>query len=81
MSTLVRHGILHMSARQKSLFVRLARGPSSQIYWLQRFVQNRPWLLQDIALMRWRYSTEFLQLFNMGYQNYSEGEWKACHEV
>mmetsp|Transcript_18173 Transcript_18173/g.42486 ORF Transcript_18173/g.42486 Transcript_18173/m.42486 type:complete len:993 (+) Transcript_18173:314-3292(+) len=36
---------------------------------------------KDIALMRWRYSTEFLQLFNMGYQNYSEGEWKVARRL
>jgi len=36
---------------------------------------------KDIALMRWRYSTEFLQLFNMGYQNYSEGEWRVARRL
>lgn len=27
--------------------------------------------------MRKRYTAEFLQLFNMGFQNYSQGEWQA----
>mmetsp|Transcript_68159 Transcript_68159/g.124354 ORF Transcript_68159/g.124354 Transcript_68159/m.124354 type:complete len:966 (+) Transcript_68159:3-2900(+) len=31
-----------------------------------------------INMMRWRYTVEFFQLFNMGYQNYSQGEWAAA---
>jgi len=30
---------------------------------------------QDIAAMRFRYTQEFMNVFNMGYQNYSQGEW------
>merc|ERR1712048_126570 len=30
-----------------------------------------------IGLMRTRYTVEFFQLFNMGYQNYSQGEWQV----
>jgi len=35
---------------------------------------------EDEALrrMRKRYSVEFFQLFNMGYQNYSQGEWQVA---
>merc|ERR1711988_1430450 len=29
----------------------------------------------DIAAMRFRYTQEFSNVFNMGYQNYAEGEW------
>jgi len=32
----------------------------------------------DVATMRFRYTLEFSQVFNMGYQNYSEGEWKVA---
>merc|ERR1719399_2362670 len=32
-----------------------------------------------IAEMRKRYSVEFLQLFNMGFQNYMEGEWQVAN--
>lgn len=42
----------------------------------------------DIATMRFRYTLEFTQIFNMGYQNYSQGEWataqrflKRTHEM
>lgn len=31
-----------------------------------------------IALMRARFTQEFFAFFNMGYQNYSEGEWPAA---
>jgi len=32
----------------------------------------------DVATMRFRYTLEFTHVFNMGYQNYSEGEWKVA---
>lgn len=32
----------------------------------------------DIRIMRQRFSAEFLQVFNMGYQNYLEGEWQVA---
>jgi len=32
----------------------------------------------DIEIMRARYTDEFSHIFNMGYQNYSQGEWKAA---
>lgn len=32
----------------------------------------------DIVTMRFRYTLEFMHVFNMGYQNYSEGEWKVA---
>merc|ERR1712050_640962 len=35
----------------------------------------------DLASMRRRYSVEFLQVFNMGYQNYSEGEWRVARRL
>jgi hypothetical protein len=31
-----------------------------------------------IHVMRKRYTVEFLQLFNMGYQNYAQGEWNVA---
>merc|ERR1719188_624592 len=31
-----------------------------------------------IQTMRKKYSVEFLQIFNMGYRNYAQGEWKAA---
>lgn len=31
-----------------------------------------------LKTMRERYTTEFLQLFNMGYENYVEGEWEVA---
>jgi hypothetical protein len=33
---------------------------------------------QEMGIMRHVFSEEFLQVFNMGYQNYSEGEWKVA---
>lgn len=36
---------------------------------------------QDISAMRFRYTTEFIQVFNMGYQNYSEGEWQVAQQL
>jgi class 3 adenylate cyclase len=33
---------------------------------------------KEIAAMRRRYSQEFHQIFNMGYQNYSQGEWQVA---
>jgi len=35
----------------------------------------------EIRVMRQRISTEFLQVFNMGYQNYSEGEWQVAKRL
>jgi len=35
---------------------------------------------EDIVKMREGYTLEFLQVFNMGYQNYSEGEWSAAKQ-
>jgi hypothetical protein len=32
----------------------------------------------DVATMRFRYTVEFVHVFNMGYQNYSEGEWQVA---
>jgi len=34
-----------------------------------------------IATMRLRYSVDFFQLFNMGYQNYREGEWDVARNM
>eukprot|EP00428_Durinskia_dybowskii_P028233 CAMPEP_0170250202 /NCGR_PEP_ID=MMETSP0116_2-20130129/24914_1 /TAXON_ID=400756 /ORGANISM="Durinskia baltica, Strain CSIRO CS-38" /LENGTH=502 /DNA_ID=CAMNT_0010501131 /DNA_START=205 /DNA_END=1710 /DNA_ORIENTATION=- len=34
-----------------------------------------------IHKMRRRYSVEFFQLFNMGYQNYSQGEWQVARRM
>jgi len=34
-----------------------------------------------ISTMRRRYTTEFFQLFSMGYQNYSEGEWQVARRM
>lgn len=34
-----------------------------------------------IATMRRKYTVEFLQLYNMGYQNYREGEWKVAQRM
>eukprot|EP00427_Karlodinium_veneficum_P040635 CAMPEP_0169262628 /NCGR_PEP_ID=MMETSP1016-20121227/43825_1 /TAXON_ID=342587 /ORGANISM="Karlodinium micrum, Strain CCMP2283" /LENGTH=151 /DNA_ID=CAMNT_0009345199 /DNA_START=194 /DNA_END=646 /DNA_ORIENTATION=+ len=31
-----------------------------------------------IATMRFRYTLEFTHVFNMGFQNYSEGEWQVA---
>jgi len=31
--------------------------------------------------MRKRYTVDFLQLFNMGYQNYSQGEWQVARRL
>merc|ERR1712187_680959 len=33
---------------------------------------------ENFAVMRKIYTVEFLQLYNMGYQNYSQGEWQAA---
>lgn len=35
----------------------------------------------DIATMRFRYTLEFLHVFNMGYQNYSLGEWEVAQKL
>merc|ERR1719310_174626 len=32
----------------------------------------------NIQAMRKRYTVDFMQQFNMGYQNYSEGEWPVA---
>jgi len=34
-----------------------------------------------INIMRKRYTTEFAQLFNMGYQNYCQGEWAVARRM
>lgn len=34
-----------------------------------------------ILQMRERYTVEFFQLFNMGYQNYSQGEWQVARRM
>eukprot|EP00927_Polykrikos_kofoidii_P081861 TRINITY_DN7975_c0_g3_i1.p1 TRINITY_DN7975_c0_g3~~TRINITY_DN7975_c0_g3_i1.p1 ORF type:complete len:971 (+),score=159.98 TRINITY_DN7975_c0_g3_i1:176-3088(+) len=36
---------------------------------------------EDLAVMRRQYKTEFMQLFNMGYQNYSQGEWVVARRL
>jgi class 3 adenylate cyclase len=36
---------------------------------------------ETIRTMRRRYTIEFFQLFNMGYQNYSQGEWKVARRM
>lgn len=59
--------------------------------WLEQ-EKNRKWkpevkmyvefdLDQDIGQMRRRYTIEFLQLFHMGYQNYSHGEWQVARRL
>jgi len=35
----------------------------------------------EIACMRFRYTVEFLHVFNMGYQNYSQGEWQVAQRL
>jgi len=35
----------------------------------------------DIVTMRFRYTIEFLNLFNMGYQNYAQGEWQVAQRL
>jgi len=32
----------------------------------------------EIACMRFRYTLEFIHVFNMGYQNYAQGEWEVA---
>merc|ERR1712151_871005 len=32
----------------------------------------------NVSVMRRPYTAHFLQLFNMGYQNYAEGEWSVA---
>lgn len=34
-----------------------------------------------LVCMRMRYTVEFFQLFNMGFQNYSEGEWQVARRM
>eukprot|EP00450_Noctiluca_scintillans_P011694 CAMPEP_0194488616 /NCGR_PEP_ID=MMETSP0253-20130528/8472_1 /TAXON_ID=2966 /ORGANISM="Noctiluca scintillans" /LENGTH=959 /DNA_ID=CAMNT_0039329007 /DNA_START=62 /DNA_END=2938 /DNA_ORIENTATION=- len=36
---------------------------------------------QDVLSMRARLTAEFMNIFNMGYQNYSQGEWKVAHRL
>lgn len=36
---------------------------------------------KDVNAMRKPYTEEFLQLFNMGYQNYSQGEWEVARRL
>eukprot|EP00448_Togula_jolla_P014558 CAMPEP_0170573382 /NCGR_PEP_ID=MMETSP0224-20130122/2736_1 /TAXON_ID=285029 /ORGANISM="Togula jolla, Strain CCCM 725" /LENGTH=971 /DNA_ID=CAMNT_0010895967 /DNA_START=21 /DNA_END=2936 /DNA_ORIENTATION=- len=35
----------------------------------------------DFIIMRRRYTVDFMQLFNMGYQNYSQGEWEVAKRM
>lgn len=35
----------------------------------------------DVAAMRFRYTLEFTHVFNMGYQNYSQGEWGVAKRL
>eukprot|EP00747_Dinoflagellata_sp_TGD_P090106 gnl/TRDRNA2_/TRDRNA2_164576_c1_seq1.p1 gnl/TRDRNA2_/TRDRNA2_164576_c1~~gnl/TRDRNA2_/TRDRNA2_164576_c1_seq1.p1 ORF type:complete len:371 (+),score=43.69 gnl/TRDRNA2_/TRDRNA2_164576_c1_seq1:108-1115(+) len=35
----------------------------------------------DIISMRRRYTVQFFRTFNMGYQNYSEGEWRVARRL
>eukprot|EP00913_Durusdinium_trenchii_P024815 g23291.t1 len=35
----------------------------------------------DVKVMRKVYTTDFQQLFNMGYQNYAEGEWRVARRL
>jgi len=35
----------------------------------------------DVATMRKPFTVEFQQLFNMGYQNYSQGEWRVARRL
>merc|ERR1711937_165873 len=35
----------------------------------------------EITVMRRNYTVDFFQLFNMGYQNYSEGEWQVARRL
>merc|ERR1712217_622587 len=35
----------------------------------------------DISKMRALYTEEFLHLFNMGYQNYTQGEWNVARQL
>jgi len=35
----------------------------------------------EIAAMRYRYTLEFIHVFNMGYQNYSQGEWQVAQRL
>merc|ERR1711972_1191981 len=34
-----------------------------------------------ISTMRYNISAEFIEVFRMGYQNYSQGEWQAAHQL
>merc|ERR1712060_859516 len=36
---------------------------------------------RDMQTMRRRFTEDFLQLFNMGYQNYSQGEWQVARRL
>lgn len=35
----------------------------------------------DIASMRFRYTLEFIHVFKMGFQNYTEGEWEVAERM
>jgi class 3 adenylate cyclase len=35
----------------------------------------------DIAAMRFRYTLEFIHVFNMGFQNYAQGEWQVAQRL
>lgn len=36
---------------------------------------------EDIAVMRTKYTDQFRHVFNMGYQNYSQGEWSVAQQL
>jgi class 3 adenylate cyclase len=36
---------------------------------------------KTLICMRQRFTTEFFELFNMGYQNYSQGEWQVARRM
>jgi hypothetical protein len=50
---------------------------------LSHFQETVQWFDEDplIKLMRRRYTMEFVQLFNMGYANYFEGEWEVARKL
>lgn len=48
----------------------------SEVKTMQMYAQCK-----DITFMRRRYTVEFLQLFNMGCQNYFQGEWQVARRL
>eukprot|EP00933_Yihiella_yeosuensis_P061456 TRINITY_DN64264_c0_g1_i1.p1 TRINITY_DN64264_c0_g1~~TRINITY_DN64264_c0_g1_i1.p1 ORF type:complete len:619 (+),score=101.77 TRINITY_DN64264_c0_g1_i1:67-1857(+) len=49
---------------------------NDNVHMVNIFNQN-----SDIAQMRFRYTLEFIHIFNMGYQNYSQGEWQVAERM